>query len=99
MAIKEPVAEAPGDIRSMIVDKQWLREQFAAMDARTGFVVDPTVTAEKVRAMMLAEGIRPEDNVFSRAILRERYPEDYPDEPEEDDSETGARQGPEAAQG
>ncbi len=83
MAIREPVGETRGDLSKLGIDKKWLQEQFAAMDARTGFVVDPTATAEKVRAMMLAEGIRPEDNVFSSAILRERYPEDYPDEPEE----------------
>ncbi len=85
MALKEPISETKSDLSKLGIDKKWLQEQFAAMDARTGFVVDPTATAEKVRAMMLAEGIRPEDNVFSSAILRERYPEDYPDEPEEND--------------
>ena len=35
---------------------RFLEEQ----DARTGFVFDPTVTAEKVREMMLACGVRPE---------------------------------------
>ena len=86
MALKESSSETKTDLSKLGIDKKWLQEQFAAMDARTGFVVDPTATAEKVRAMMLAEGIRPEDNVFSSAILRERYPEDYPDEPDESDS-------------
>jgi hypothetical protein len=46
------------------------------MDARTGFVVDPTVTAQQVRDMMLADGIRPEDNAFSSEIIRQRYEEE-----------------------
>jgi len=66
----------------MVIDKQWLREQFAERDARTGFVVDPAMTIEKMRELMLACGIHPEKNEFSREILRDRYPDDYP--PEQD---------------
>jgi hypothetical protein len=33
---------------------------------------DPTVTVAKVRAMMLADGVRPEDNLFSRGIIAAR---------------------------
>lgn len=77
MAVKEP-----GIVTDMVIDKQWLREQFAEMDARTGFVIDPTMTIEKMRELMLASGIRPEKNEFSREILRNRYPDDYPPEQE-----------------
>ena len=72
MAVKEPAARTRGDISGMTIDKRWLQEQFAALDARTGFVIDPTATAEKVRAMMLAAGVRPEDNEASREIIRLR---------------------------
>lgn len=75
MAVKEP-----GTAQTMVIDKQWLREKFAEMDVRTGFVPDLTVTVENLHVMMLADGIRPEDNVFSREILRERYPDDYPND-------------------
>jgi hypothetical protein len=34
--------------------------------------------------MMLADGIRPEDNAFSREILHDRYPDDYPDHAEKE---------------
>jgi len=78
MAVLEP----PQDVRSMIIDKQWLQQKFAEMDLVSGFVLDTTATPEKVRELMLADGIRPEDNIFSRGILRERYPEDYDDEAE-----------------
>jgi len=47
------------------------------IDARTGFVYNPNATPERARELMRAEGIRAEDNLFSRDILRERYPEDY----------------------
>jgi hypothetical protein len=60
----------------LVVDKTWLRQQFAEKDARSGFSPDPTATPQRVREMMLADGIKPEDNAFSREILRERYEED-----------------------
>jgi hypothetical protein len=71
MAIKTPAVRAPA-----FIDKAWLRKQFAAMDARNGIVVDPAVTATQVREMMLADGVRPEDNEFSREIIRMRYEEE-----------------------
>lgn len=77
MAVQEP---APAT--DVIIDKKWLREQFAAMDAQTGFAVDPTMTVEKMRELMLVCGIRPEKNEFSREILRDRHPDDFP--PEQD---------------
>lgn len=76
MAVLEP----PQDVRSMIIDKQWLQQKFAEMDLMSGFVLDATVTIEKLHEMMLADGIRPEDNSFSRDIIRSRYPEDFEDE-------------------
>jgi hypothetical protein len=58
---------------------QWFAEKQAAArilaegDERTGFNFDPTATPAEVRALMLAQGIRPEDNIFSRDIIRARY--------------------------
>jgi hypothetical protein len=54
MAIKTPAARAPA-----FIEKTWLRKRSAAMDARSGIVVDPSVTAAQVREMMLADGVRP----------------------------------------
>lgn len=70
MAIKPPV-----DPKSMLADKHVLQQAIAELNARLGFVPDPDATPEKVRAMMRADGIRPEDNAFSREILRMRYEE------------------------
>lgn len=55
--------------RPRAVDKQELRRLLAEQDRRTGFVVDREITAQGVRAMMVSDGIRPEDNEFSRDIL------------------------------
>jgi hypothetical protein len=71
VAIRSPVDATTG-----FIDKQWLRERMAEIDDRQGFVVDPTVTARQVRQMMLADGIRPEENEFSSEIIRMRYEED-----------------------
>jgi len=57
-------------------DKEALIKIADEIDAKAGIVYDPTATVEKVRELMRAEGIRPEDNIFSRDIIRSKYPED-----------------------
>ena len=51
-------------------------EELRAMAARQfeefGIEYDPHVTVEQIRAMMRAEGIRAEDNEFSRGIIAAR---------------------------
>jgi hypothetical protein len=60
-------------------DEQWFSDKEALLrileenDARTGFVFDPTATPEQIRELMRAQGIRPEDNLLSRDIIRARY--------------------------
>lgn len=61
--------------KSVFADKDEVRRLVAEVNARMGFVPDPTATVEKVRAMMQAEGIRPEDNAFTTELLRMRYEE------------------------
>lgn len=63
--------------QSAALSKESLRKLLGELDARTGFIYDPDATPERARALMRAEGIRAEDNLFSRDILRQRYPEDY----------------------
>jgi hypothetical protein len=59
--------------KSKLLDKRALQKAVADLDERMGFVPDPTATAEKARAMMLAQGIRPEDRFLSSEIIRARY--------------------------
>jgi hypothetical protein len=58
---------------SKLLDKHALQKAVAELDKRMGFVKDPTATAEKAHAMMLARGIRPEDRFLSGEIIRMRY--------------------------
>ena len=57
---------------SMSADKAALRRILEAQDKQTGFVVDATATPQKARELMIAQGIRPEDNAFSCEIKRSR---------------------------
>jgi hypothetical protein len=59
--------------RPRLVDKKWLREKLAEQDARTGFELDRAATPQKARAMMLRDGVHPEDNALSREVIRLRY--------------------------
>ena len=43
------------------------------MEQRKGFVPDPDATIEKLREMLLAEGVRPEENALTRELLQMRY--------------------------
>lgn len=67
MALKPPV-----DAKSMRMDKRALRKAIAEMNRQMGFEKDPEATAEKAQEMMLALGIRPEENTASREIIRMR---------------------------
>lgn len=57
-------------------DKKALLKILEEYDRQMGYVHDPNVTAEQVREMMIACGVRPEDNSGSREIIRIREGED-----------------------
>jgi hypothetical protein len=61
--------------RSLFLDKREIQKIVAEQNERMGFTPDPTATAEKAQEMMLALGIRPEDNLFSRGIIAAREEE------------------------
>ena len=63
------------DVQALIADKSLLIRILEEQDARTGFVFDPTATPQKAREMMIADGIRPEENAFSREIMKMREEE------------------------
>ncbi len=62
--------------KSVFADKDEIRRAIAEVNARMEFVPDPAATVEKVRAMMQAEGIHPEDNAFTAELMRMWYEED-----------------------
>jgi hypothetical protein len=57
------------DLKALIADKAALREILEEQDRLTGFVPDPAATPQKAREIMLADGVRPEDNIASRDII------------------------------
>jgi hypothetical protein len=69
------VVQKPGE-KQWFSDKTRFFKMMEEIDARSGIVADPTATVEKLREMLRARGIRPEDNLLSRDIIRARYPED-----------------------
>jgi hypothetical protein len=60
------------DIRAFFIDKRQIQKIVAEQNERMGFVPDPTATPQKAREMMLALGIRPEDNLGSSDIIAAR---------------------------
>lgn len=57
-------------------DKEALLKILEEYNRETGFVPDPNVTAQEVREMMIACGVRPEENSASREIMRIREGEE-----------------------
>lgn len=69
-AIPEQQAKSP------FLDKTEIQRIVAEQNAKMGFVPEPMATAEKAQAMVAeclrARGLRPEDNLCSRAIIAMR---------------------------
>jgi hypothetical protein len=68
------------DVPLRFADKHWVRRKIAEVNQRMGFVPDPDATPQKARELMLAEGVRPEDNGGSSEIMRMRYGDDWDNE-------------------
>ncbi len=64
------------DLRSLVLDKTEIRRIVVEQNAKSGFVPNPSATAETAQALigacLLERGIRPEDNIFSRGIVEAR---------------------------
>jgi len=75
MAEETQVKPYPG-----LIDKKEVQRIVAEVNARMGFVPDPTATAERARQEQTESGIRAEDNGASRELLRMRYGDDWEEE-------------------
>ncbi len=60
------------DLQSLVFDKAEARRIVAEQNAISGFVPDPTATAQRGRARMLAQGVKPEDRIGSAGIIAAR---------------------------
>ncbi len=72
------------EAKPLYVDRQVILKALAESNAAMGFVPVPGATAQQAREMMAAQGIRAEDNIFSREMIALRYPDadQHPDEDE-----------------
>lgn len=53
-----------------------LRKIAREANARAGIPYDPTITAAQAREQMRLDGVRKEDNIATREMMRSRYGED-----------------------
>ena len=65
-----PANPAPG--KPMVANKAVLRRILEEQDRQVGFVLNVNATPQEARELMIAQGIRPEDNAFSCEIQRMR---------------------------
>lgn len=72
------------EAKPLYVDRQVILKALAESNAAMGFVPVPGATAQQAREMMAAQGIRAEDNIFSREMIALRYP-DEDQRPDEDE--------------
>ena len=63
------------DAKSLFLDKTRIQHIVALQNAKMGFVPDPNANAEMAQQIMLDEGIRAEDNIFSCGIIAARNEE------------------------
>ena len=62
--------------KNPLIDKRALQQTVDELNRQMGFVRDLNATAEQARALILADGIRPEDCAFSREIIKIRSEEE-----------------------
>jgi hypothetical protein len=70
-----PLAKINVDPETGFIDKASLRAALAELNEQMGIVHDPAATEERARMMMLEDGVRPEDNILTRELIRMRYDE------------------------
>ena len=58
-------------------EKEALRKLAREVNERIGICGPPGMTAEELQEQMIREGVRPEDNILSRELLRIRNGDDY----------------------
>lgn len=59
-------------VAALFADKREIQRLVAEQSSRMQIPDDPTATPQQARKMMLALGIRPQDNEFSRGIIEAR---------------------------
>jgi hypothetical protein len=63
------------DATSRVLNKHLLRQSVIELQEHLGLSHDPTATGEQAQAITLVDGVKPEDCVVSREIVRGRREE------------------------
>jgi hypothetical protein len=71
-AAAPPAARSHPRANRPCVDKEPLRQTFTAMFKRMGIEHVQPIGTEKLQELMRQDGIKPEDNIFSRGIIEMR---------------------------
>lgn len=71
---KQPTAVREHDDPA-VIDKEAYWPALDALNVEIGVRDEPDLSTQEIRALMLADGVRPEDNAFSRELIRMRYEE------------------------
>ena len=58
-------------------DKREMLKLMEKIDAEAGIIGPPTMTIDELHASQRVSGIRPEDNIGSRELMRMRYGDDW----------------------
>jgi len=69
------MALAETDLEPLFLDKEPIRRIVAEQNAKSGFVPVPDATPQRAWALMLAQGVRPEDRIGSLGIIAQREEE------------------------
>ena len=64
------------NVQIINIDKESLRKLVHEINRRLGIQLDPYATPQRIRTMMQADGVSPEDNLFSQEILHMRDAEE-----------------------
>ena len=62
-------------VKPRLLNKPILQTAMDEVDRQTGMVKDIHATAAQSRELMLAQGVKPEQNEFSSELIRMRYEE------------------------
>jgi hypothetical protein len=59
-------------IETLMTDRKPIQQLMLEIKRQIGLEHDPKATADKARERILADGVKPEDNLFSCGIIAER---------------------------
>jgi hypothetical protein len=66
------IPQPGGRIERLMTDRKHIQQLMREINQQIGLEHDPMATAEKAREMILADGVKPEDNLFSCGIIAAR---------------------------